>query len=93
MTEAQLQQRITDLADWLGIRWHHETDSRRSKAGFPDLVLVGNTVVFVELKAQRGRLRPEQEAWLDALTRAGVEAHVWRPEDWPAIHARLRELV
>lgn len=82
MTEDQLQQAVTGMADHLRIRWHHEVDSRRSKAGFPDLVLVGARVLFVELKTQRGRLRPEQNEWLSALLRAqGVSACVWRPMD------------
>ncbi len=80
MTEAQLQDAVMGLADVLGLRVHHETDSRRSRAGFPDLVIVGRRVLFVELKRQDGRVRPEQRAWLEALTAAeGVTAVVWRP--------------
>lgn len=92
MTEAQLQQRITDLCDWLKLTWHHETDSRRSKAGFPDLVIVGNRVLFVELKSQSGRLSRQQAEWINVLRGAGVEVHVWRPSDWPEIRVRLRVL-
>lgn len=52
MNEADFQRRVTDYCDHLGLKWHHETDSRRSKAGFPDLVIVGpGGVVFLELKA------------------------------------------
>jgi len=80
MSEANLQDAVMGIADVLGLRVHHETDSRRSRAGFPDLVLVGSRVLFVELKRQDGRLRPEQQAWLEALTAAeGVTAVVWRP--------------
>lgn len=92
MNEADLQKRITDLCDWLGLVWHHETDSRRSKAGFPDLVIVGRGVVFAELKSASGRLSLEQQGWLSSLRRAGAEVHMWRPEDWPAIEKRLRAL-
>ena len=80
MSEAQLQDAVMGLADVFGLRVHHETDSRRSRAGFPDLVIVGRRVLFVELKRQDGRVRPEQRAWLEALTAAeGVTAVVWRP--------------
>ena len=81
MSEASLQDAVMGLADVLGLRAFHSTDSRRdTAAGFPDLVLVGNRVLFVELKRQDGRLRPEQRAWLEALTAAeGVTAIVWRP--------------
>ena len=37
-------------------------------AGFPDLVvLVGDTLHLVELKRARGRVRPEQQQWLQQL--------------------------
>lgn len=46
--------------------------------GFPDLVLVGRgRVIYAELKSSTGKVRPEQQVWLDALTAAGQEAHVW----------------
>lgn len=92
MTEAQFQQRITDLCDWLGLRYHHETDSRRSKPGFPDLVIVGNSVIFAELKTERGRVSPEQQTWHDDLKRADAEVYVWRPSDWDFIADRLAAL-
>jgi hypothetical protein len=93
MTEKEWQQRITDTCDVLRLRWHHETDSRRSKKGFPDLVIVGtNGVIFVELKSQRGRIKAEQQEWVDDINTAGGEAHIWRPLDWPIAEARLRQL-
>ena len=61
-------------------------------AGFPDLVLVHprrQLLAFAELKSDRGRVRPEQEAWLADLREAGVVAFLWRPSDWAAIQAFL----
>lgn len=92
MTEAQWQKRVTDYCDWLRLRWHHEVDSRRSKSGFPDLVIVGTSVLFVELKADKGRTSTEQEGWIADLTRAGAEVHIWRPGDWSYVQKRLREV-
>ena len=92
MTESEFQQTVTDLCDWQRVRWHHEVDSRRSKRGFPDLVLVGKRVIFVELKKQTGRVSREQQEWLDSLEAAGQEAYVWRPSDLPQITKILREI-
>lgn len=92
MTEAQFQQQITDYCDWLRLRWHHETDSRRSKKGFPDLVIVGERLIFVELKSARGRISKEQREWIDDLESAGVEVYVWRPDDLDDALRILRKL-
>ena len=52
-------------------------------AGFPDLLMVrGLRLLVVELKAEAGRVAPEQSAWLSAFLRAGVETWLWRPEHW-----------
>ena len=81
MTEDELQTTITELLDRFKIRWHHETDSRRSKSGLPDLIIVGRQVEFWELKAQGGKVTSEQGAFLSDLVAAGVKARVVRPMD------------
>ena len=72
----------------------HQGDS-----GFPDLVLVhpGNsaknirgTVIYAELKTQRGKLSAGQEQWLDALTAAKQLVVVWRPQDLKQVFDLLR---
>ena len=50
--------------------------------GWPDLVLVRDRVLYVELKSATGRLSEDQSEWLLALEKAHVEVHVWRPEQW-----------
>jgi hypothetical protein len=98
MNEAQWQGRITDLCDLLGLKWHHETDSRRSKSGFPDLVICGcYGVIFAELKTEKGRVSQEQQDWLDALyfgetDYTTVWSYIWRPSDWPEVYAELYRL-
>lgn len=93
LPEAAFQRRVTDLCDVLRLRWHHETDSRRSRAGFPDLVICGpGGVAFVELKAEGGRLSDEQIDWLTALRTAGQAAYVWRPSNWDDALSTLRAL-
>jgi len=68
-------------------------DSRRATAaGFPDIFAVrdGRALAW-ELKTMRGRLRPDQRAWLDALGAVpGIDAAVRRPGDWDAIEAALK---
>lgn len=96
-TEAQFQAQVVELAEWLGYAWYHAHDSRRSPAGFPDLVLVrprgrglSARVIFAELKSQRGRPTDAQHVWLTALIDADAEVYVWRPSDFRAIEATLK---
>jgi hypothetical protein len=60
--------------------------------GFPDLVLARPPrVIFAELKTAKGKLGPEQENWLAALTACpGVEVYVWRPDQLDDIAQILR---
>lgn len=102
MKEAEYAKRIEDTANMLGLRWHHETDSRKSKAGFPDYVFVGPFgILFLEIKADKGRVSPQQQAWIDDLdnvawqTRGGtgaVEAYVAYPKDWSRVLSDLKRI-
>ena len=108
MTEAQFQRSVIELAQLNGWKVAHFRPAQNGKgawrtpvaadgAGFPDLVLVRDRVIFAELKTNTGRVSPAQREWLDALTRAGANTHkaasvetvVWRPEDWHEILAAL----
>lgn len=83
-TEAQLQNHVIQLAKALGWEHFHAYDSRRSPAGFPDLVLVHprkRICLVRELKTEKGTFRPKQENWIEGLHAAGVDAGVWRPRD------------
>jgi hypothetical protein len=93
MTERQLQDAVIELAEMLKWLVYHTYDSRRSNPGFPDLVMVrGGRLLFVELKSAKGKLRPEQHVWLNALDTCGAEVYTWRPDDWTdgSIEACLR---
>jgi len=90
ITEAQWQCLVTDLATACGWQWYHTHDSRRSPAGFPDLVLARpGRLLFVELKTERGRVSHAQRVWEYALRQAGAEWVVWRPRHWRYVVATL----
>lgn len=93
----ELQQGIVDLARTLGWRVAHfrsvpvkypsqplrwMTPVQADGKGFPDLILVRERVVAVEIKGDGDSLKPEQEAWLTAFRIAGIQAYVWGPGEW-----------
>ena len=92
LTEKDFMQNVLDLARLTGWRCYHTHDSRRSEAGFPDLCLARRgRLVFAELKTASGRVTDAQRQWLGALSACpGLEVHVWRPADWPAVREVLR---
>ena len=81
-SEKEFQGRVVAYARERGWLCYHTFDSRRSEGGFPDLVLVRDRVVWVELKADKGKVSLNQGKWLAALARAKQEWHVWKPADW-----------
>jgi len=100
LTEAQHQEAVIDLARACGWLVYHTLNSRGSESGFPDLVLVrGARLVFAELKSERGKVKPDQQVWLDALAVVKgsydetvediVEVYLWRPSDWREIEQVL----
>ena len=92
MTEAEHLEQVKAVALTCGWRLYHTFDSRRSAAGFLDLVLVRPPrVIFTELKRQNGRLTVPQQMWGDDLEQCqGVEYYLWRPSDWDRIVEVLR---
>jgi hypothetical protein len=91
ISEKNFQAQVVQLAKLCGYEVYHTFDSRRSAAGFPDLVMVKNHhLVFAELKRQDGRLSMPQKQWLEALSRVEkVSSHLWRPSDWQTLEAVL----
>ena len=96
MSEAQLQQAVIEAAKFNG--WHiahfRAGMTRRGRwvtpvsgdgAGFPDLVLAhpDRGVLFVELKAEQGKMTSRQAIWLTLLGTCN-KTYVWRPRDWLA---------
>ena len=96
ITEKAFQAQVVELARLCGWKAYHTFDSRRSDPGFPDLVLVREKeLVIAELKADRGKTTPAQDAWIAALSWVAlanlyVQVYVWRPKDWSLIEEVLR---
>jgi hypothetical protein len=91
MTERELRTSIVRAAREFGWRVYFTWTSMHSPAGFPDLCMVkGPRLVFAELKAEKGKVTVEQQAWLADLSEASHDGHdggarfelyVWRPAD------------
>ena len=111
MTEATVrevdwQRTVCETLDVKGWTWNHTRSSIGGKGkgwvtattlkGWPDLVAWrGPRLLFIELKADAGRLTAEQQVVLVELqtvaaANAYVEVHVWRPRDWDRVVAVLR---
>lgn len=89
--EKDFQRHVIDFAHIQGWWIFFNGDSRRAVPGWPDLVLIREPeCIFVELKAEKGRVSPEQETILQKLSLCNMETHVWRPRDLDAIHKRLK---
>lgn len=105
MTEREFQRSVMDLAHLTG--WetlHCRTSMQQDRyltattgtmaKGWPDLVLAHpkkRRLIFVELKADKGRTTPEQNRVLGVLSGLLplLETYVWRPKDWPEIESTL----
>jgi hypothetical protein len=92
LTEKQFQGHITELAKLCHWWAYHTHDSRRSEAGFPDLVLVrGSWLVFAEIKVGDNKPTRKQLACLARLKATGANVFIWHPDDWPFIQELLQE--
>ncbi len=86
ISEKEFMGQVVRLAKLRGWLVYHTHDSRRSVAGFPDLLLLrGRVQIVAELKSAAGKVSFEQEAWLARFAAAGVNAFVWRPADFDEI--------
>lgn len=93
MDERTFQKRIVKIAHTHGwkVAYFHRLPTAGKQwrtpvgadgAGWPDLVLVRDRVVFAELKSDRNyNISEEQRHWIDTLAGAKAEVYVWRPRD------------
>lgn len=89
MSEKEFMGQVVEYARWCNWLVYHTHDCRRSTAGFLDLVLVRQIVVWAELKSEHGVLTQAQMDWMSALRAAGQTVYLWTPRDWPEIERVL----
>jgi hypothetical protein len=87
VSEKAFMDTILQAAEIYGWFAYHTYDSRRSTAGFPDLVLIKPPhVLFLEVKRENGRLTVAQADVLALLWDCDdVKAAMVRPSDWEQI--------
>ena len=91
LSEAAFQSQVEHLLRIYGWKYTHFRPAQvrgrwmtalTGDAGFPDIVATdGESILYIELKSNIGRLSAGQKAWLNMLESAGAEVHVWRPRD------------
>lgn len=82
MPERELQQLVADLCTWLGLPHFHPLNAKGMRAGWPDSVIIGQRILYRELKSQAGHLSAEQRITGERLKAAGGDFAIWRPSDW-----------
>ena len=93
MTERSWQDTVLDGFALYGWIVFHDRVPFRSVPGYPDLTAVHpvqRRVIWVELKAERGRLTDEQRDWIATLEAAGQRVYVWRPSSWASAERVMR---
>ena len=93
LSEEELTANVIEMARLFGWRIAHfrsvetkrrgwQTPVQGDGKGYPDLCLVRERIVFIELKCGRNKLEPEQETWRDWILAAGGEWHLLTDKDW-----------
>lgn len=77
--------RVMDQRNRRGVL-HAQSEDQR---GWPDLLLVDDRVVWVELKPKGGKLSAMQRDKIDRLVDAGAEVHIMEPSHWGELLALL----
>lgn len=76
-----LDAHVRKLMKDLGLWGYHPLNSIGSRKGWPDWTIIGNRIIYRELKSERGTLRPDQALVRDLILAAGGDWALWRPSD------------
>lgn len=79
LSEDRWQAQVIAVINRLGWWCYHPKLSRWSARGWPDLSVLGQRAMWLELKSDSGQLTPEQVAVIERMERCGLEVHVLRP--------------
>jgi VRR-NUC domain len=90
---SDLQKGVIDMAHRYGWKIAHFHAVQHAKGfwmtpvaadgkGFPDLLLVRDRVLAIEIKGDGDQLTVEQEGWIRAFRLAGVQAFVVDTKEW-----------
>lgn len=101
MSEREWQDQVIDLMHVFGWRVAHFRPAKTERGwrtpvqadgqGFPDLIAArGNRLLAVELKAEKGKLSPQQAVWVESFAQTPAEVYVWRPSEFETVHRILR---
>lgn len=91
ISERAFQGTVTDALELYGWAWYHTHDSRRSPAGFPDIIAVrGPVMLAIELKREDGKTSVSQYRWLDMLRATGARAYVIRPSNFDTLLTMIK---
>ena len=92
VAEQEFQRMVEELAGYCGWVSFHLNLPMRSPAGFPDLVLFRERIVFAELKTRSpktgkaGKLMPAQITYAQTIQKAGGEYYSWLyPDQWDEV--------
>jgi predicted type IV restriction endonuclease len=103
VTESAISREIQAFLRSLGFAvWSTEQGYRpdrggtRTSAGVPDLIVIGHKrLLFVEVKGERGKLRPSQQAFRDECLVNGIPWALWRDVreawDWCVTEGIIKE--
>jgi hypothetical protein len=102
VSEKDLQRQVESLLTLLGFLWFHDRSLqhatvRTSKPGFPDICAVhpdNGVLVFIELKSEKGKMRPAQVEWKDALLKSNALYYgPVKPSEFEMLARQLNDLV
>lgn len=94
LAERDLSRCVRELAGLLGyyvVSFEAPFAAIRKRTVLDLYLLRPGRALWIELKSERGRLSPQQEAFVELLRQAGQEVHVFRPADWFA--GRIEEVL